>query len=907
MFYFNPHKTPFTSFDISSHDFRPRKSNIAKPLFGLFLLIFGTFCYPSTAFSQKLYWTSSYGGTYSNGAIIEYDLISEQIATKYSLPGNPLIGSDIFLNTDSWEHPGALMKASDGFYYGVSSLSSIGSTANGWNGAYKNDAHGVLFKINPQTYEISILHVFEGNREFIGHRPSGSFNATTAYQTGLSSPIYAPIEQGAGILYGLANDGGQYGKGGIYKYDLNQSTFTVVASFNPSVHGENVYSPLTKGDNTNLYGVLQTWGTNNSGYLYKLDYSNNQLSFEKDLEDASEGILWVINHPYGQLVYDGFLNKLFGVKDRFTATSNWGGGCYAYDINTGALENRFTITFNDLGVLGSKPQGIIRGNNGKFYIVTTDGGANNNGTIIEYDYSANVPNKVHDFPAYGGQYSFPSGEGLQLIGSTIYGFYEISGSDNSYTMWSYDYVNGSFNSLLLSDESNIGVAIQTSFIADNNKFIGRSVMGGTGDVGSIFEYDLATHQTNVLKANFSPSGRTLIGELTTYQDSLLLIVNKGGADSLYYNESGGFMKLDLASNNTSFLESKSIQSRDIFSQVFYTNAIDSTTNMSYYISNDQSSFVGVKNFFGMDLSTGQVTRYKDLPIFQTNITGAIIVEDTVYFAHSDSIYAFSITDTTFKTTYIGDKSITGQANGKLILASDGKLYGTTANFSHAGAQIQLFSYDPTSSQISLLHAFDSTIRALNSELVEWNGKLYGSCNYGGNQQAGYLFSYDLASNSINVEHDFEPVTDGQIFEGPWTVYNDELYAVSYGGGASGNGTLVRYTPTTSTFTKLKDLTIENGRPFKANALYWEDSVQVSVAPLPSHSKQTNSFYPNPATNNIYVTNGLNANVLIYSISGKLVLSEKNVSQCAVGHLPKGSYLVQIQNEKRTRQELLIIE
>ena len=73
----------------------------------------------ASSFSQKLLWTSYFGGDNSNGSIVEYDLSSQQLATKYSLDGNPLNGADVYLNIDSWEHLGAFMKAQDGFYYGV--------------------------------------------------------------------------------------------------------------------------------------------------------------------------------------------------------------------------------------------------------------------------------------------------------------------------------------------------------------------------------------------------------------------------------------------------------------------------------------------------------------------------------------------------------------------------------------------------------------------------------------------------------------------------------------------------------------------------------------------------------------------------------------------------------------------
>ena len=39
----------------------------------------------STCFSQKLYWTSEFGGQHSNGAIISYDFGLSEISTTVTL------------------------------------------------------------------------------------------------------------------------------------------------------------------------------------------------------------------------------------------------------------------------------------------------------------------------------------------------------------------------------------------------------------------------------------------------------------------------------------------------------------------------------------------------------------------------------------------------------------------------------------------------------------------------------------------------------------------------------------------------------------------------------------------------------------------------------------------------------
>ncbi|SNR41674.1 Gloeo_Verruco repeat-containing protein [Lutibacter agarilyticus] len=628
----------------------------------------------ATTHSQKMFWTSYFGGENSNGAIIQYDLVTDQLSTKFSLEGSPINGADVFLNTDSWEHPGALMKAQDGFYYGVTTLASIGTTNLDFasSNLAENNANGVLFKIDPSNYNIKILHVFEGRNEFIsGNRVKV---ATDAYENNLSMPVYAPIEVSPGVFYGLTEEGGTSDRGGIYKFEVATGTYSHIASFDKAVHGEGVHSPLVAGDGDNLYGVLKTLNGNNNGYLYKINKATNQLNFVKDLSDATQGILWVINNPRGSLVYNSSLNLLVGVKDRFDENSNWGGGCYAYNITTDKVENRFTITFGDLSVLGSNAVGIVRGANAKYYIITMSSGALDNGTIIEYDFTANVPLKVHDFPAQGANNNRPSGEGLQVIGSKIYGFYQTSGDNGKNAMWSFDYVNQAFNSFLPSNENTFGTGIITSFLFDNGSIIGSSMFGGLGDVGSIFEYNTISQAVTIKKSNQAPKGRNLVGGVYIQDNSLWAITNKGGENATEFYETGGYVKLDLVSDQSEFLGQKFTGSFRNFQQAFQFSGVDVANNKLYQIVDVHQSLARSKTFVQQDLITNQKITLKTID--DAFNTSPIYLAGKVYYGSGTNIEVFNTSTGQFETpSTIAAETANGWVKGGLIKASNNKFYG----------------------------------------------------------------------------------------------------------------------------------------------------------------------------------------------------------------------------------------
>jgi hypothetical protein len=413
------------------------------------------------------------------------------------------------------------------------------------------------------------------------------------------------------------------------------------------VHGKGIDTALVKGDGDNLYGVLQTRNSTDNGFLYKINTTTNQLDFVKDLIDASAGVLWGITNARRSLVYNQTLNSLVGVKDRFDVSSNWGGGCYAYNITTGNVENRFSILWGDLSVLGSRPVGITRGNNGKYYIVTKEGGANNNGTIIEYDFQNNVPIKVHDFPAVSSVTFYVSGEGMQVIGSTVYGFYQLDGDNANKAMWSYDYVASSFNSFLTSDATSFGTGIQTSFIYDNGKLIGKTLFGGLGDVGSIFEYDPNNDAVTIKKSCQSPNGRNLVGDVYIHDNTLWSIVNKGGENLTNFTEGGGYLKLDLVNGQADFSQGKITQEINNMQQVFQCSAVDTINQKIYQIIDHHDHSTHKKKFELHDLQTGDNISLKTMS-GSAFLTNPIIDGNKVYFAYEDSIEVFNTTSGQFE-------------------------------------------------------------------------------------------------------------------------------------------------------------------------------------------------------------------------------------------------------------------
>ncbi|MCX6285278.1 MAG: T9SS type A sorting domain-containing protein [Bacteroidetes bacterium] len=142
----------------------------------------------------------------------------------------------------------------------------------------------------------------------------------------------------------------------------------------------------------------------------------------------------------------------------------------------------------------------------------------------------------------------------------------------------------------------------------------------------------------------------------------------------------------------------------------------------------------------------------------------------------------------------------------------------------------IFSLDPVNYNFTVEYTFPAGIKNCNAGLREYNGKLYGSTNYGGTNNSGYIFSYTIASSAFAILYNFNALTDGAGFEGEWAVLNNKLYSTSYTGGASGFGTLVEFNPATNVLTVLKNLSMTNGRSFRGTPLVFND-VYSTNAPI----------------------------------------------------------------------------
>lgn len=165
-----------------------------------------------------------------------------------------------FMGTDGIHPKGGLVRDTKGNLYGSALFGGNLACYSPASGNPPESGCGTVFKLG-HSGSLTVLHTFTG-------------------QADGSTPLAVTKDQ-AGNLYGLAQYGGDLtcyapaGCGTIFKVDT-KGNFSVLYTFTSTVTRTPLYaSYLVIDSKGNLYGAKQFDGSNNDGFLFKLDTSGN--------------------------------------------------------------------------------------------------------------------------------------------------------------------------------------------------------------------------------------------------------------------------------------------------------------------------------------------------------------------------------------------------------------------------------------------------------------------------------------------------------------------------------------------------------------------------------------------------------------------------------------------------------
>ena len=622
---------------------------------------------------------------------------------------------------------------------------------------------------------------------------------------GGSAPLYPEdlLLASDGNFYGISQSGGQAGLGTFYKMTAS-GTLTVLHSFD----GIDGVGPngLIEGSDGNFYGTAYGGGASSHGTLFKIT-SAGTITVLHSFSGGAGGTLpgaGVVQGSDGYL-YGTTING--GVTDRgiafrasldggFTVLHSFAGG----PVGDGDLAD------------GAYPAGaLIQASDGNLYGVTWSGGQYGFGCVYRLSTSGAF-SLVHSFTGGSGG-ARPQAALLQASDGLLYGTTSAGGATVG----------------PIVDQGLVFRMTLAGSFAILHNFVGTDGIGPTSDAPLIEAADGRLYGT-------TPRG----GDLTSGSEgpgTVFRIETDLSFTSLYafpYNGSAGAVPSAALVEGTDgdfYGTTRGGGSVAVAGTLFKINAAGTRTLVHGFMGDAQPSFPSGALVEGSDGALYGTSESGGVPsmgtVFKLPAVGEVSVVHT-FNGTTDGGRPFDLArgedgsfygstyylPRIFRVTSTGDLTIAatydtapfeGPHNGKLLLASDGNLYGTTyhGGDSNKGTVFRL----TTGGTVTILHSFsgiaDGSLPA--AALIEaTDGALYGTTAVGGSFNKGTAFRITLAGTLTVLRH-----FNGRVFVDDWLPHYEgdpgdtahprgafvqgadgALYGVG-DGGASARGTIYR--------------------------------------------------------------------------------------------------------------------
>lgn len=311
------------------------------------------------------------------------------------------------------------------------------------------------------------------------------------------------VSDGKGNLWGVSFDGATYGKGSVFKVNMETGVSRTVATFGlpgddhsgASPHGE-----LVNDGRGFMWGSTTKGGIFNQGTVYRVSISSCQSATMAEF--SKNGFYNKGAEPFGGLVSDG-KGFLWGTTSLGGSTNS--GTIFKINISSGNLATVLSFTKNGARNKGANPYGtLMRDGSGMFWGTTYNGGAKNYGTVFKLNPSTGVLTTVIEFTHTGAKNRGAKPRaGLVRDGQGYFwGTTEFGGSSSRGTLFK---INASTGVLTTMAEfkgklpGSQGANPATTLVSDGKGNLwGTTKKGGVADLGTIFQVNTSTGKLRTL-------------------------------------------------------------------------------------------------------------------------------------------------------------------------------------------------------------------------------------------------------------------------------------------------------------------------------------------------------------------------------------------------------------------------
>ncbi len=294
-------------------------------------------------------------------------------------------------------------------------------------------------------------------------------------------------------FYGVCPAGGQLGDNGVlFSFDTLTNTYSDIHDFNTlDSSGRNPCSSLIQLNNGLLYGLAaQTSSGSQAGLLYNFNTTNSAYTKLVDFDTN------YIQSPLGGDLLEFGTNKLYGLLGNDTIHTDHGsGGIFRFDVATSTYTELYHFDFYH----GTVPQGngLIHATNNILYGMTYGGGDTTNnftqgyGVIFSFDTTTNTVTNLMNFTGTNGHHPYRSF--IQAANGLLYGMTSQGGTNNKGVLFSFNIATNA-QTILVNFSGTNGADPRGSLMqASDGKLYGTTRIGGLNNKGLIFSYDIITN------------------------------------------------------------------------------------------------------------------------------------------------------------------------------------------------------------------------------------------------------------------------------------------------------------------------------------------------------------------------------------------------------------------------------